>query len=74
VIVKLSLGEIERARLVLRGGSIIYWRRLDVASIEECDTILCDNGFDPQGEQDAACHYDIRIPCLDGLSGEHDRL
>jgi hypothetical protein len=44
VIVKLSLGEIEQARLVLRGGSIIDWRRLDVASMDECNAILCANG------------------------------
>jgi len=67
VIVKLSLGEIERARLVLRGGSIIDWRRLDVASIEECDAILRANGFHPQGEQDAAYLQEIRLAAIDYL-------
>ena len=67
MIVKLSLGEIERARLVLRGGSIIDWRRLDVASLEECDAILCANGFDPQGEQDASYLREIRLMAIDYL-------
>jgi len=67
VIVKLSLGEIERARLVLRGGSIIDWRRLDVASLEECDAILCANGFDPQGEQDVSYLREIRLIAIDYL-------
>lgn len=65
MIVKLSLGEIERARLVLRGGSVIDWRRLDVATLAECDAILFANGFDPQSEQDTAYLREIRLTAAD---------
>lgn len=67
MIVKLSLGEIEQARLVLRGGSIIDWRRLDVASMDECNAILCANGFDPEDDQDASYLREIRLVAIDYL-------
>ncbi len=54
MIVKLSLGDIERARLVLRGGSVLDWRRMDAASLDECLAILKVNGFDPEDTDDAA--------------------
>ena len=40
-----NLGEIERVRLVLRGGSAIDWRRLNIASVDECREILRANEF-----------------------------
>ena len=61
MIVKLSLGTIKKSRLVLRGGSIIDWRRLDVASMDECNAILCANGFDPEDELDASYLREIRL-------------
>jgi hypothetical protein len=48
MIVKLTLGDVERARLVLRGGSVLDWRRLNVTSLAEGDAILRVNGFDPE--------------------------
>jgi hypothetical protein len=70
VIVKLSLGEIEQARLVLRGGSIIDWRRLDVASMDECNAILCANGFDPEDAIRAAVYPHASVwPVISVLKG-----
>jgi hypothetical protein len=51
MIVKLSLGDVERARLVLRGGSVLDWRRLNVTSLAEGDAILRVNGFDPEKDK-----------------------
>lgn len=67
MIVKLSLGDVERARLVLRGGSVLDWRRLNVTSLDECDSILRANGFDPENEEDASRLREIRLSSIDYL-------
>jgi len=67
MIVRLTLGEMERAGLVLRGGSVLDWRRLKVASREECDIILRVNGFDPNNSDDQAHLNEIRISAIDYL-------
>jgi uncharacterized protein (TIGR04552 family) len=67
MIVKLSLGEVERARLVLRGGSVLDWRRLDVKSLDECDAVLRASGFDPYDEKDASRLREIRLSAIDYL-------
>jgi len=67
MIVRLTLGEMERAGLVLRGGSVLDWRRLKVASREECDTILRVNGFDPNNSDDQVHLNEIRISAIDYL-------
>jgi uncharacterized protein (TIGR04552 family) len=64
---KINLGEIERVRLVLRGGSAIDWRRLNVSSIDECRAILQANAFDPDDPADAARLADIRQRAIDYL-------
>ena len=40
MLTKLTLGDVERVRLVLRGGAVIDWRRLNVSSIEDCNELL----------------------------------
>lgn len=67
MIIKLSLGEVERARLVLRGGSVLDWRRLDMRSAHECDAIIRANGFDPENEEDASYLREIRLSAMDYL-------
>lgn len=67
MIVKLSLGEVERARLVLRGGSVLDWRRLNVKSLDECDAILRANGFEPEDEKDASRLREVRLSAIDYL-------
>ena len=67
MIVRLTLGEMERARLVLRGGSVLDWRRLNVSSRAECETILSVNGFDPNDADDRACLREILLYAIDYL-------
>lgn len=67
VIVRLSPGDLEKARLVLRGGSVLDWRRLRVTSIEECDTILRVNGFRPEEPEDSSRLRSIRLLAVDYL-------
>ena len=67
MIVKLSLGDVERARLVLRGGSVLDWRRLNVTSLAEGDAILRVNGFDPETQEDRARLREIRLSAIDYL-------
>jgi uncharacterized protein (TIGR04552 family) len=67
MIVKLSLGDIERARLVLRGGSVLDWHRFEVTTAEECDAILRANGFHPENEEDAVHLRYIRMSAVDYL-------
>lgn len=67
MIVRLSLGEIERARLIMRGGSVLDWRRLNVASRAECETILSVNGFNLQDTNDQARLKEIHLSAIDYL-------
>jgi uncharacterized protein (TIGR04552 family) len=67
MLVRLTLGDIERARLVLQGGSALDWRRLHVSSRAECETILRVNGFDPQEVNDLAKLNEIRMEAVDYL-------
>ncbi|HON95089.1 MAG TPA: TIGR04552 family protein [Deltaproteobacteria bacterium] len=65
MIVELSLGEIERARLVLRGGSILDWRSLGMTSLGECDSLLRVNGFIPEEDEAHLCW--IRMSAIEYL-------
>ncbi len=67
MIVKLSLGDVERARLVLRGGSVLDMRRLNVKSIDACNQLLRINGFDLNDERDQLRLGEIRRASMDYL-------
>ncbi len=67
MIVTLTLGEMEQARLVLRGGSVLDWRRLNVSSRAECESILRVNGFDPDDADDRVRLERIRLEAIDYL-------
>lgn len=71
MIVRLSPGEVERVRLVLRGGSVLDWRRLNVRSRAECDALLRVNGFDPEGHEDASHLAEIRRTAMEYLEECH---
>jgi uncharacterized protein (TIGR04552 family) len=64
---ELSLGEIERVRLILRGGAVIDWRRLNISSVDECNAILRANEIYPDDPGDAARLADIRKRAIDYL-------
>lgn len=72
MIVKLSLGDVERARLVLRGGSVLDWRHLNVTSLAEGEAILRVNGFDPENEEDIARLREIHLSAIDYLARNFD--
>ena len=72
MIVRLTLGEMERAGLVLRGGSVLDWHSLKVASRAECETILRVNGFDPGDALDRARLTEIRLSAIDYLERTFD--
>jgi uncharacterized protein (TIGR04552 family) len=62
-----SLGEVEQVRLVLRGGSVVDWHRLNLSSVEEANHILRANEFDPDDERDQQRLTDIRRRAIDFL-------
>jgi uncharacterized protein (TIGR04552 family) len=64
---RLTLGDIERTRLVLRGGTVIDWRRLNVSSVDECDAILRSNEIDPEDPGDAARLINLHRRAIDYL-------
>src|SRR5438270_9270554 len=49
-----TLGDLERMRLILRGGSVIDWRRLHFQSREEVDRYLRLCLFEPNDPFDRA--------------------
>ena len=49
-----TLGDLERMRLVLRGGSVIDWRRLHFQTVEEVDNYLRLCLFEPNDPFDRA--------------------
>jgi len=64
---KLTIGELERARLVLRGGTVIDWRRLNISTADECNAILLTNGFHPDEPRDQIYLSRIRDRAIDYL-------
>ena len=43
----MGVRELETLRLVLRGGSVVDWRRLDLETHDDVDRFLEINLFDP---------------------------
>ena len=48
----IRLGDLEAIRLLLRGGSIVDWYRLNFKTVEEVHDFLRVNRFDPEDPQD----------------------
>ncbi len=63
----ISLAEVEQVRLILRGGSVIDWHRLNVTSAEECNHILRSNELHPDDERDRQRLLDIQRRAIDYL-------
>ena len=51
---EMGLKELERIRLILRGGSIVEWRRMHFATWDEVDRFLRLQQIDPSNETDEA--------------------
>ncbi len=67
---RLTIGEVERVRLVLRGGTVIDWRRLNISTVDECNAILRANEFDPDNTCDAIRLAEIRCKAIDYLESK----
>lgn len=68
----LSLGELEQMRLLLRGGSVVDWYRLNFERRDEVETFARLHGFDPNGEQDLTYLNTVRDEALRYLRAEHN--
>jgi uncharacterized protein (TIGR04552 family) len=62
-----SLAEVEQVRLILRGGSVVDWHRLNLTSVEEASQILRSNEFVPDDQRDQQRLSDIRRRAIDYL-------
>ena len=62
-----TLEDLEAVRLLLRGGSIVDWHRLDMRDHDEVDRFLRANEFDPTRERDVARLENLRSEAVDYL-------
>ena len=67
----LSLGELEQMRLLLRGGSVVDWYRLNFERRDEVEAFARLHGFDPSSEQDLKYLEDVRQAALTYLRTAH---
>jgi len=65
---ELNIEDLEAVRLLLRGGSIIDWHRLDFHDYEGVDRFLRVNEFDPGREEDMIRLEEIRMQAVDYLT------
>lgn len=64
---RLGVGDLEVLRLILRGASVIDWRRLHFQTRDEVDQFLRLNLFDPDEPTDRARMFDILAQAVDYL-------
>jgi uncharacterized protein (TIGR04552 family) len=62
-----TLGDLEAVRLLLRGGSVVDWHRLDFRDHDEVDRYLRANEIDPTRERDVARLENLRADAVDYL-------
>jgi uncharacterized protein (TIGR04552 family) len=62
-----SLGDFEAVRLLLKGGSVVDWARLDLRDHDEVDRFLRVNELDPTREADMARLEALRAEAVDYL-------
>ncbi len=65
---ELSLGDLEAVRLILHGGSVIDWHRLEFHDHEAVDRFLRVNEFDPDSNEEMARLEKLRADAVDYLS------
>jgi uncharacterized protein (TIGR04552 family) len=64
----LTVGDLEAVRLLLRGGSVVDWHKLDFRDHPEVDRFLRVNEFDPTRERDLQRLERLRHDAVDYLS------
>ena len=62
-----SVGDLEAVRILLRGGSVIDWHRLDFRDLDEVDRFLRVNEFDPRKDRDLDRLEQLREEAVDYL-------
>jgi uncharacterized protein (TIGR04552 family) len=62
-----TLADLEAVRLLLKGGSVVDWHRLDLRDLEEVDRFLRVNEFDPLSERDVERLEQLRGDAIDYL-------
>lgn len=62
-----TIGDLEAVRLLLRGGSVVDWHRLDLRDHDEVDRFLRVNEFDPARARDMARLEVLRTEAVDYL-------
>lgn len=63
----ICLGDLEALRLLLRGGSVVDWHRLDFRDHADVDRFLRINEFDPQNERDLGRLEQLRAEAVEYL-------
>jgi uncharacterized protein (TIGR04552 family) len=63
-----TLGDLEAVRLLLRGGSVVDWHRLDLRDHDEVDRFLRVNELEPTRERDMARLEALRGEAVDYLT------
>src|SRR5688572_22482027 len=72
VLDELSLAELEAIRLVLRGGSVIDWHRLNFRETREVEDFLVAQEMDPQRPADHARAESIKNSAIAYLRRNYD--
>lgn len=67
----MTLAELERVRLILRGGSVVDWYRLQLDTVEEARAFLRLQGADPDDAGDKARLQSLRSVAARYLQDEH---
>ena len=66
-LINTSLGDLEAMRIILRGGSVVDWHRLDLRDHDEVDRFLRVNEFEPSREGDMQRLESLRAEAVDYL-------
>jgi uncharacterized protein (TIGR04552 family) len=69
---RFRLGDLEAIRLVLRGGSVIDWYRLNFGSREEADEFVRAQELDPSDQSDLRRMDDIKNEAISYLRRNYD--
>ncbi len=67
---RMGVRELEALRLVLRGGSVVDWKRLDFGDAKDVDRFLRLNQFDPDDSRDEMRMRKILAQAVEYLRGE----
>ena len=67
-----TLADLEGIRVLLRGGSVVDWHRLNFASDEEAEAFVRAQEIDPDDEGDAARVTEVKEAAIDYLRRHYD--